>query len=112
MAHPTKEGGHQESHAVSLTIGLVLALVLTFASFGLVWGGIAEGVQGFLILTILAVIQIGVHLRWFLHVGGPGSKKDINLAVAFAGVLLLIMVAGTVWIMHDSDMRMMTGMMG
>lgn len=98
------------SHAVTLAIGLALALILTFASFGLMWGKIASGFQGFLILTLLAIIQIGVHLRYFLHVGMPGSRKDINLAVGFALVLLLIMVGGTVWIMHDTDMRMMIGM--
>src|SRR5262249_45732723 len=70
----------------SYTVGLVLAIVATIASFvvaqtNLLWPpGIPVG------LIVLAFAQIGVHLVFFLHLGtGPDSTNNI-LALAF-GVL-------------------------
>jgi cytochrome o ubiquinol oxidase operon protein cyoD len=50
-----------------------------------------------------------VHLRYFLHMAWRNGKRDINLAVILAIVVICIMVGGTIWIMHNLDMRMMTG---
>jgi cytochrome o ubiquinol oxidase operon protein cyoD len=95
------------------TIGLVLAVILTAASFwvantSLLWGpGVHLG------LAVLAIAQMGVHLVFFLHIGtGPDSTNNV-LAVAFGVLIVFLVVAGSLWIMSDLNGNMMpaTGMM-
>ena len=95
------------------TIGLLLAVILTAASFwvantSLLWGpGVHLG------LAVLAIAQMGVHLVFFLHIGtGPDSTNNV-LAVAFGVLIVFLVVAGSLWIMADLNGSMMpaTGMM-
>jgi len=89
------------------TIGLLLAVILTAASFwvantSLLWGpGIHLG------LAVLAIAQMGVHLVFFLHIGtGPDSTNNV-LAVAFGVLIVFLVVAGSLWIMADLNDSMM-----
>jgi cytochrome o ubiquinol oxidase operon protein cyoD len=89
------------------TIGLVLAVILTAASFwvantSLLWGpGVHLG------LAVLAIAQMGVHLVFFLHIGtGPDSTNNV-LAVAFGVLIVFLVVAGSLWIMADLNGSMM-----
>jgi cytochrome o ubiquinol oxidase operon protein cyoD len=85
----------------SYLIGLVLALVLTAISFyvastSILWGpGIAVG------LVVLAIAQMGVHLVFFLHItSGPDNTNNV-LALAFGVLIVLLIMAGTLWIMAN-----------
>jgi cytochrome o ubiquinol oxidase operon protein cyoD len=89
------------SEVSSYLIGLVLALVLTATSFyvastSILWGpGIAVG------LVVLAVAQMGVHLVFFLHItSGPDNTNNV-LALAFGILIVLLIMAGTLWIMAN-----------
>ena len=89
------------------TIGLLLAVILTAASFwvantSLLWGpGVHLG------LVVLAIAQMGVHLVFFLHIGtGPDSTNNV-LAVAFGVLIVFLVVAGSLWIMADLNGSMM-----
>jgi cytochrome o ubiquinol oxidase operon protein cyoD len=93
--------------AVIYTIGLVLAVILTAISFwvantSLLWGpGIALG------LAVLAIAQMGVHLVFFLHITtGPDNTNNV-LALAFGVLIVILVVAGSLWIMWDLDHNMM-----
>jgi cytochrome o ubiquinol oxidase operon protein cyoD len=46
-----------------------------------------------------------VHFRFFLHIGFKEKREDLQLIV-FSALLLLIMVAGTIWIMASLAVRM------
>lgn len=60
-------------------------------------------------VIVLAVLQISVHLRYFLHLNF-GSPLSWNLlATLFALCIIIIMVGGTLWIMNDLDNHMMPG---
>jgi cytochrome o ubiquinol oxidase operon protein cyoD len=48
-----------------------------------------------------------VHLRYFLHIDLKSTPRDNLLALAFAAVLICIMIGGTLWIMLDLNARMM-----
>jgi cytochrome o ubiquinol oxidase operon protein cyoD len=87
-------------------IGLVFALVLTATSFWvastpLLWGpGIGPG------LVVLAIAQMGVHLVFFLHItSGPDNTNNV-LALAFGVLIVLLIMAGTLWIMANLDANM------
>lgn len=86
--------------------GLVLAFVLTLVAFGLTRAPLPRDlVIG--LMAALAALQMGVHLVLFLDVGKTGSARTVNLAVGFALLLILVMVGGTFWVMHDLHLRMM-----
>jgi cytochrome o ubiquinol oxidase operon protein cyoD len=85
--------------------GIVLALGLTLVPFALVkWGGMPKAP---LLGTIgaLALVQMLVHFRFFLHIGWRHKREDL-LLILFSTLLLVIMVAGTLWIMASLAMRM------
>jgi cytochrome o ubiquinol oxidase operon protein cyoD len=89
------------------TTGLVLAVILTATSFwvantSLLWApGIPLG------LAVLAIAQMGVHLVFFLHVTtGPDNTNNV-LALAFGVLIVILVAAGSLWIMADLNANMM-----
>ena len=94
------------SETLSYGIGLALALILTATSFwvastSVLWGpGVAVG------LVVLAIAQMGVHLVFFLHItSGPDNTNNV-LALAFGVLIVLLIMAGTLWIMANLDANM------
>ena len=88
-------------------IGIVLALILTAISFGLVATGALDRSTTLGVIVVAAVIQIFVHLHFFLHINFATTPKENLIALAFAAVLIFIMVGGSLWIMFDLYHRMM-----
>ena len=88
-------------------LGFVLALVLTGIPFGLVAAGLLPPFTTLVVIAILAVVQVVVHLRYFLHIDLKSTPSDNLLALGFAAVLIFLMVGGTLWIMLDLNARMM-----
>ncbi|ODS00778.1 cytochrome o ubiquinol oxidase subunit IV [Methyloceanibacter methanicus] len=88
-------------------IGLALAVVLTAIPFGLVAAGSLPRQTTLIVIAVLAVIQILVHLRFFLHIDFKTTPRENLVALAFAVVLICIMVGGSLWIMFDLYHRMM-----
>ena len=100
-----------ESHASvkSYLIGFVLSMVLTAVPFGLVmnqghYGFSAETVLAFILA--LAVIQVFVHVVYFLHMDSSAEQRWNVVAFSFTLVILVIVVAGSIWIMHNATSNM------
>jgi cytochrome o ubiquinol oxidase operon protein cyoD len=53
------------------------------------------------------VLQVLVHLRFFLHINFTTTPRENVLALVFTCILLFIMVGGSFWIMFDLHTRMM-----
>jgi len=94
----------------SLVVGLGLALFLTLIAYALVWTEVVDGATGLAVLALLAALQMAVHLRFFLHLGAGATSSDVNWAIVFALLIVLIVVGGTFWIMTDLHTRMMIGL--
>jgi cytochrome o ubiquinol oxidase subunit IV len=90
------------------TAGLGLALLATVLSFvvaqtDLLWPpGIAVG------LVVLAIAQIGVHLVFFLHMGSGSDNTNNILALAFGTLVVFLVIGGSIWIIANLDVNMMT----
>jgi len=100
----------EESHGTvrSYLIGFVLAVVLTAASFWVVLHGGFSRETALAGLALLAVVQILVHLVYFLHMNTSSSQRWNVSAFAFTVLTLAIVVGGTLWIMHNVTMNMMS----
>ncbi|MDJ0512233.1 MAG: cytochrome o ubiquinol oxidase subunit IV [Methyloceanibacter sp.] len=88
-------------------VGLALAVILTAIPFGLVATGALPRQTTLIIIAVFAVAQIIVHLTFFLHIDFKTTPRENLVALAFALVLIFIMVGGSLWIMFDLYHRMM-----
>ncbi len=88
-------------------VGAVLALVLTAIPFGLVAARPLRPIQIFIVIGATAIIQVVVHLRYFLHLDLKPSSQNKLIALCFGAVVLLILVGGTLWIMFNLNYRLM-----
>ncbi|WP_395714698.1 cytochrome o ubiquinol oxidase subunit IV [Reyranella sp.] len=97
-----------ESHGTraNYIVGFVLAVVLTAIPFALVATQSLSRTQTVLVIAAAAVLQILVHLRFFLHMSFSRSARENLLAVAFTAVLVFLMVGGSIWVMLDLHTRM------
>ncbi len=89
-------------------VGFALAVVLTAIPFGLVFAKALPFGMLFPLIVVLAVVQMLVHLRYFLHLGLRSSPWEVRLSGGLAAIMILIMALGTLWVMTDLDIRMMT----
>ena len=100
--------GHKIAEGVrSYLLGLGLATLLTIVSFfisgtTLVWGPSIP-----VALVVLAIAQMGVHLVFFLHItSGPDNVNNV-MALAFGVLIVLLLLAGSLWIMAHLNQNMM-----
>lgn len=102
---PTAEGYRHELYAYLRGFGL--AAILTTVPF------VMEGAGGFARIELLWVIgafglgQILVHVRYFLHVDLSPERREELVLLVFAAALLVLMVAGMLWILYNMYVRMM-----
>jgi len=96
-----------ERHGLgSYLIGFVLAVVLTAIPFWLVYTHALPPSRIMLVIAGAAILQILVHLHFFLHINFTTTPKENLLAIAFTAVLIFLMVGGSFWIMIDLHNRM------
>jgi cytochrome o ubiquinol oxidase operon protein cyoD len=85
-------------------IGFVLATILTIIPFTFV--ATVGGKITFFVLILCAILQLIVHLRYFLHLSFKGQQREDLQLVMFTGLILLIMIGGSVWVLGDLYNRM------
>jgi cytochrome o ubiquinol oxidase operon protein cyoD len=85
-------------------IGFVLATILTIIPFTLV--ATVGGKLSYAVLILCAILQLIVHLRFFLHLSLKGQQKEDLQLVLFTGLILLIMIGGSIWVLGDLYTRM------
>lgn len=109
-SHALHDHGDQHGHGSrrGYLMGFVLSCVLTAVPFWLVMSGVLNDAQGTALAIIaLAMVQIGVHTVAFLHVNPRGEGGWTLMALAFTAVLVLIVIAGSLWIMYHLNTNMM-----
>ena len=110
MDAPLAIEGH--GSRTSSVVGFVASVVLTAIPFWLVMSGvIANPAATSALVVMCAVLQILVHTFCFLHVNTQAEGGWTMLAYIFTAVILLITIAGSLWIMYHLNSNMMPGMM-
>jgi cytochrome o ubiquinol oxidase operon protein cyoD len=109
MAHAHSiDTGAGHGSVRSYVIGFLLSVVLTVAAFGLVTQHWLAPTESIIAISVLAFIQIVVHVVFFLHMN-TSSKQHWNLAAfGFTVMTAVIVIGGTVWVLHNVSMNMMS----
>ena len=114
-AHGEAHGDSHETGGYTLRTyltGFVVAAVLTAAAFWIVMtGAIASAAVAGAVVVGLAIVQIIVQTSAFLHVNSRVQGGWTLVAYVFTAVLLVITIAGSLWIMNHLNTNMMPGMM-
>jgi len=98
---------HDHGSFKSYMIGFLLSVVLTAIPFWLVMTeALAPQTTG-LVITAFAVVQIIVHMIFFLHMNHKSEGGWNMLALIFTIVIVVIAVAGSVWVMYHLNVNMM-----
>jgi cytochrome o ubiquinol oxidase subunit IV len=105
-------GGVQLPHASlrDYLIGFGVSVVLTAIPFWLVMSGVlpSKAATGFVIMGF-AVAQIVVHMIYFLHMNAKSDEGWTMVALVFTLILVVITLAGSLWVMHHLNVNMMPG---
>jgi cytochrome o ubiquinol oxidase subunit IV len=106
MSQHIEEHEELEHDTLHITVGgyvtgFVLSVILTAIPFWLVMGRVLESstVTTFIILG-LAMVQIWVHMVFFLHMTSKAEGGWAWMSLIFTLVLLVITLAGSLWIMY------------
>jgi len=116
QAHPHGHGGdHGHGHGGAAhgsfkgyMTGFVLSVILTAIPFWLVMGDVLSNPRTTaLVILGFAAVQMVVHMIYFLHMNARSEGGWNLLALIFTLVLVVITLAGSLWVMMHLDANMM-----
>lgn len=109
-AHHEAEG-HPQGTMRGYVTGFVLAAILTVIPFWLVMGEVFDNrTVTALVIMAFAVVQIVVHMVFFLHMNPRSEGGWTLLALAFTLIIVVITLAGSLWVMYHLNTNMMPGL--
>ena len=111
--HDDQSHGHEDDAAGHSTFngymtGFLLSVILTAVPFFLVMTKTFESSQttAFVIMGF-AVVQIFVHMIYFLHMNTRSEGGWTLLALLFTLMLVIITLSGSLWVMYNLNSNMM-----
>ena len=109
MANAHSHDSHDASHGSVKTyaIGFILSVILTLIPFGLVMYPTLPKSITLMIVLAFAVIQVLVHLVYFLHLDRSKEQRENVIAFVFAGLVIVLLVGLSLWIMFSIHTYMM-----
>ena len=110
--HDDHADGASHSTLKGYVTGFVLAVILTAIPFWLVMGNVFDkSSTTALVILGFAAVQIVVHMIYFLHMNTRSEGGWTLLALIFTIVLVVITLAGSLWVMYHLNSNMMPGSM-
>lgn len=111
--HSNHDAAHGHGSFGSYMIGFGLSVILTAIPFWLVMTGYFANPQttAFVIMAF-AVVQIIVHMIYFLHMNTRSESGWTMMALIFTIVLVVITLSGSMWVMYHLNTNMMPQMQG
>ncbi len=91
----------------SYFVGLLISLAMTLASFGVVMTGVVPQAMRLPAIVVLCVAQLYVQLVYFLHLGSAKDQRQNTGIFVCTTLLIAIVVAGSLWVMHNANINMM-----
>ena len=104
---PIDSTGASRGSLKSYLTGFVLSLILTAIPFALVMSGTLSSSAILAGIFSAGIVQILVHLHYFLHLDTSSEERWNVLAMIFTLLIMVLFVGGTLWIMFNLNYRMM-----
>lgn len=95
----------------SYSIGFALSLALTFIPYFLVTHSMLSRPLLIACIVLAALIQLVIQLGFFLHVNLQQKERPRLHTFIFTAFMVVVVVAGSLWIMHDLNYFMMDPIM-
>ena len=115
-AHDDHAHGHDDhgndhaSHRTrgSYLKGFFLSVLLTAVPFWAVMtGAFKDPSTAALVIMLFAVLQIIVHMIYFLHMNTKSENGWTMMALIFTIILVVITLSGSIWVMYHMNTNMM-----
>ncbi|RNF36008.1 cytochrome o ubiquinol oxidase subunit IV [Paracoccus methylarcula] len=110
-AHTHYDNNHDHGSYRGYITGFLLSVVLTAIPFGLVMAG---GFESHLLTVGMvvgcAIVQVLVHMVYFLHMNSRAEEGWTLLSTLFTVIIVVIMIAGSLWVMYHLNTNMMPQM--
>ncbi|WP_227367805.1 cytochrome o ubiquinol oxidase subunit IV [Halomonas sp. M20] len=103
----TVPGSASHGSVKSYVIGLILSIVLTVIPFAAVMTGALSITTTVLTIVIAAVLQVLVQLVMFMHLNTKSDEGWNFMSLVFAVTILVLVVGGSLWIMHHLHLNVM-----
>ncbi len=91
----------------SYVIGYALSILLTLAAYFFTAGHLFAGWTLIFILVGLGIAQAFAQLIFFLHLGKESRPRSNLHVFLYMLLVIVIVVGGSLWIMHNLDYRTM-----
>ncbi|MGO2234322.1 cytochrome o ubiquinol oxidase subunit IV [Marinomonas sp. UCMA 3892] len=92
----------------SYVTGFVLSVILTGIPFWMVMTEAFDKGPTYVTIILLAIVQIFVHLKYFLHLNFTSEQGKLDAySFLFALMIIVMVVALSVWIIYASNAMMM-----
>ncbi|WP_297896017.1 cytochrome o ubiquinol oxidase subunit IV [Shewanella sp.] len=111
----SQHNSHDHSHGTddlaasikSYLVGFVLSVVLTAIPFWAVMTHHFEHSTTLAIVIVTALVQILVHLKYFLHLDFSKEGKINTFSFLFTALIIVMVVGLSVWIILEANALMM-----
>lgn len=99
--------GNKEKTVGLYLVGYVVSLVLTLLAFGFVYYKTFNATVLVAWITVMAFVQALVQICCFLrlNIQSPSARWNFT-AFLFTILVIVVVVAGTIWIMYNLNYRM------
>jgi cytochrome o ubiquinol oxidase operon protein cyoD len=93
-------------NVVSYIVGFILSIVFTIIPFLIVFNHMLVGWTMVGALVLFAILQLLTQLVFFLHIGNESKPRFNAWTLSLAGMVVVIVVIGSLWIMKNLDYNM------
>ncbi|WP_320200274.1 cytochrome o ubiquinol oxidase subunit IV [Agrobacterium sp. rho-13.3] len=105
------DSGEDHGSFKSYMIGFILSVILTAIPFWLVMGDVLESrTATLLVIMLFGVVQVFVHMIYFLHMNTKSQGGWIFMSLLFTLVVVMITLVGSLWVMYNMNKNMMPTM--
>ena len=110
--HDTHHGeGAPHGTRKSYLIGFALSVLLTAVPFAVVMSGdVATPTAAAALCMGFAIVQIVVHMIYFLHMNTKSENGWTMMALIFTVIIVVIALTGSLWVMYHMNANMMPQM--
>ncbi|SNS17865.1 cytochrome bo3 quinol oxidase subunit 4 [Sphingomonas laterariae] len=102
------DDGHAHGSMKDYVTGFILSVILTAIPFWLVMtDALANDQMTGMVIMAFAVVQIVVHMIYFLHMNSRSEGGWTMMALIFTIILVVITMTGSLWVMYHLNTNMM-----